>query len=180
MKRIPILLFATLILLTPLEGNSDSLGESSNQTHHQHANAFLKRKLSEMDKLGLQGLLTIGKVIKEDIRYSTDDNNQDVKIETHHIEYEGMAIETKLLSGGGFDQFYVTDVLITSPKWPVQDNLFVGSTRQQVENTFGSSAKIRIRGHKNDWTYIDGLWWFSFTFNDVDKVTSIEWHRDED
>lgn len=155
--------------------------EAREKDRKRHAEYFLTNELSNMDKLGIQGLHKLGKVIQEDVTHSTDDNNQAVKIERHHIQYEGMSIDASLHSGGELrNAFVVNDVVITSPNWPVKDDLRVGSTRKQVENTLGLSANKRIRGHENDWIYINGLWWFSFTFDINDKVTSIEWHRDED
>jgi len=155
--------------------------KSLEDARKEHLQYFLNSKISELSKLGLRGLRKLGKIIKDDVSYGTDDNNPAVKLEMHQIQYDGMTVAATAQHGGGFNGFYVSEVTITSPKWSVQRGLIVGSTKKQVQQTLGrgvytecvgcSAASARVLSYSDE----EQIFSLRFTFDSEDKVTSIEW-----
>ncbi|BCK86883.1 hypothetical protein MIZ01_0649 [Sideroxyarcus emersonii] len=127
---------------------------------------------------GITGLRQIGKVINESVRQIPRKDDPSMKDEIHDIQFDGLTISAYLAHFGDVEKMMVTDVVITSPKWPVKYNLNIGSSRKLVEQTLGTDMKLHnIIG---EWSYGDGPEDVSFIFDKEDKVTTIKWHSDLD
>lgn len=152
----------------------DCKNNSDEEVNKARAYDFLIDGSSVDANHGIEGLRQIGKVLKEDVKLIQREDNPSQKDEFHTIQYDGMSISVYLAHNDGSEKLIVTDIVITSPKWPVKYGLKIGSTRKQIEQTLGQD--MQSANQNNEWSYGDGPTDVKFVFDNEDKVTSIEWH----
>ena len=165
-------------IITVPQNEVDCRNNSDEETGKLRAYDFMNTGWGGDESHGIIGLRRMGKVIKESVRQIPHKDDPSKSDEIHDIQFDGMSIAAYLAHFDGIEQMAVTDVVITTSKWPVKYNLNIGSSRKLIEQTLGSDMKLH--NDINEWSYGDGLGSVSFTFDKENKATSIKWHTDMD
>ena len=116
---------------------------------------------------------SIGTVLTEKVRLAPNIHRPAFQNEVRTYWYDGMAIVVYVAHFDGTTKPIAADIVITSPRWKVKDNLGIGTTKATIESLLGKSMKANS---DREWTFGDGPSEVTYTFDRNYKAISIHWH----